>query len=395
MSERFSLKWIDFQKNAARIFDLLRTEKDFLDVTLVGGDLQQVSAHKLVLSASSPFFRTILRQNPHSSPLLFLDEVSSSELSLVLDYIYLGEVRVRQEELDRFLLVARKLQLDGLSEEEPRNLMEQLNNETGEQDQEQELMIPEAGDILMEKLDGLYKEEHQQFENPSGSADFEKKPETGDILGRKRNVEDQREGASRSRTKSETEADCLANPNRYLVQEDLQNLIISQNPGRSIKFTQSQRQNTQLVLEDFILKKNRGPIVKRGCRVINWKCEKQFCHFTASTKEGKLVENGRHNHPAQPDIVLYKETRAILRQNIAVTEEDDRSLSSLVERVVGQTGEKVGRISALKQVARRHNRKVLTASSQHPPTTTRSNKLTDLHRADLTEQKWQDFICVI
>ena len=57
MSERFSLKWIDFQNNAARIFDSLRTDKDFFDVTLVGGDLKQVSAHKLVLSACSPFFQ--------------------------------------------------------------------------------------------------------------------------------------------------------------------------------------------------------------------------------------------------------------------------------------------------------------------------------------------------
>ena len=81
------------------------------------------------------------------------------------------------------------------------------------------------------------------------------------------------------------------------------------------------------------------------------------------------MEKSRHNHPAQPDVVLYKETRAIIRQNIAVTEEEDRSVSSLVERVMGQTGnlegEKVGSISALKQLARRHNRKVLRATRNY------------------------------
>ena len=74
------------------------------------------------------------------------------------------------------------------------------------------------------------------------------------------------------------------------------------------------------------------------------------------------MENSRHNHPAQPDIVLYKETRAVIRQNIAVTEVETRGVSGLVDRVVGE-GEKVGNIPALKQVARRHNRskKRLTA----------------------------------
>ena len=228
MSERFSLKWIDFQNNAARIFDSLRTDKDFFDVTLVGGDLKQVSAHKLVLSACSPLFRTILRQSSHPSPLVFLDQVSSKDLSMVLDYIYRGEVQIQQEELERFLLVARRLQLDGLSEEEHIYLMEQLNNKTEEQQQETE-------DILMEKLNGLNEEEHRELIEQLKTNSCEKKPEPRDIWKTKTNVGDETQVSSRNKIK--TEAGCLPNPNRYLVQEDLQNLIISENPGRSIKFT--------------------------------------------------------------------------------------------------------------------------------------------------------------
>ena len=179
MSERYSLKWIEFQNNAARIFDSVRREKDFFDVTLVGGDLKQVSAHKLVLSACSPFFRNILSQNHHPNPLLFLDQVISTDLSLVLDYIYRGEVQIHQEQLDSFLLVARKLQLDGLSEEEHRQLKEQLNFKTEEQEQQREL-----------------------------GQDFRNKPPSGEIL--MKNIEE----------------------------EDLQNIIISENLNRSIKFTE-------------------------------------------------------------------------------------------------------------------------------------------------------------
>ena len=114
MSERFSLKWNDFHSNVSKTFSALRTEEEFQDVTLVSADLQQVSAHKVVLSACSKYFKNILQQNRHSNPLLCLDGVTSSELQSVLDYIYQGEVQVYQENLDRFLAVAERFQLEGL-----------------------------------------------------------------------------------------------------------------------------------------------------------------------------------------------------------------------------------------------------------------------------------------
>ena len=114
MSEKFSLKWNDFHSNVSKTFSALRTEEDFQDVTLVSADLQQVSAHKVVLSACSKYFKNILQQNRHSNPLLCLDGVTSSELQSVLDYIYQGEVQVYQENLDRFLAVAERFQLEGL-----------------------------------------------------------------------------------------------------------------------------------------------------------------------------------------------------------------------------------------------------------------------------------------
>jgi len=115
MSEKFSLKWNDFQSNVSRTFSQLRSEEEFFDVSLVSDDQKMVSAHKLVLSASSPYFKHILTTNKHSHPLLCLDGVSSAELQCVLDYIYQGEVQIYQEQLDRFLVVAQRLQLEGLN----------------------------------------------------------------------------------------------------------------------------------------------------------------------------------------------------------------------------------------------------------------------------------------
>jgi len=115
MSEKFSLKWNDFQSNVSRTFSLLRSEEEFFDVSLVSDDQKMMSAHKLVLSASSPYFKHILTNNKHSHPLLCLDGVSSGELQFVLDYIYHGEVQIYQEQLDRFLEVAQRLKLEGLT----------------------------------------------------------------------------------------------------------------------------------------------------------------------------------------------------------------------------------------------------------------------------------------
>ena len=40
--------------------------------------------------------------------------------------------------------------------------------------------------------------------------------------------------------------------------------------NRSVHFTKSQRDNVQLVLDDYILKKKKGPFMSRGMQVINW-----------------------------------------------------------------------------------------------------------------------------
>ena len=87
MSEKFSLKWNDFESTVSKSFSILRQEKDFFDVTLVSDDERQIPAHKLVLSACSDFFKSILRNNSHSHPLLYLSGIHSTNLSLILDYI--------------------------------------------------------------------------------------------------------------------------------------------------------------------------------------------------------------------------------------------------------------------------------------------------------------------
>ena len=112
--EKFCLQWNDFESNISTAFRELREEKDFFDVTLACDD-NQVQAHKVILSACSPFFRNVLKKNPHQHPLLYLKGVKFQELLSVLNFMYQGEVNVAQEELKSFLALAEDLKVKGLT----------------------------------------------------------------------------------------------------------------------------------------------------------------------------------------------------------------------------------------------------------------------------------------
>ena len=103
MTTGYNLKWDKFEKNIAQNYKQLRLQDDFYDVTLVSDDLQKVSAHKLVLSACSQYFKPILTDSKHQHPMLCLDGIDSQQLNNVLDYIYNGEIEIRHEHLSKFL----------------------------------------------------------------------------------------------------------------------------------------------------------------------------------------------------------------------------------------------------------------------------------------------------
>merc|ERR1712129_64573 len=117
MSEKLLLRWQDFQPSAASAFVNLREDIDFADITPACEDGEQVEAHKVILAASSPFFQSLFRRNKHPHPLLYMRGMSSNDLSPILDFLYFGETKVTNENLNAFLAIAQELQLKGL----PRN----------------------------------------------------------------------------------------------------------------------------------------------------------------------------------------------------------------------------------------------------------------------------------
>ena len=114
-SETFCLKWDDFLLNTTSSFIDLRMEQEFADVTLSLGGNKTVEAHKVVLSSGSQFFKTLLLQNKHPHPLIYMRNINERDLMAVVDFLYHGEINILQENLENFLNLAEELQLKGLS----------------------------------------------------------------------------------------------------------------------------------------------------------------------------------------------------------------------------------------------------------------------------------------
>ncbi|XP_039750444.1 protein tramtrack, beta isoform isoform X41 [Pararge aegeria] len=112
--EQFSLCWNNFHANMSAGFHGLLSRGDLVDVTLAAeGRLLQ--AHKLVLSVCSPYFQEMFKMNPTHHPIVFLKDVSHSALRDLLQFMYQGEVNVKQEELASFISTAEQLQVKGLT----------------------------------------------------------------------------------------------------------------------------------------------------------------------------------------------------------------------------------------------------------------------------------------
>ena len=127
--EKFCLRWNDFENNISNAFKELNADKDFFDITLACAGGRQVQAHKLILSACSPFFKSILKKNPHQHPLVYLKGVQYEEILSVLNFMYHGEVNIAQENLTSFLAVAEELQVKGLTQNNVETSKPNTNNQ--------------------------------------------------------------------------------------------------------------------------------------------------------------------------------------------------------------------------------------------------------------------------
>ena len=112
--QNFHFKLNNFQSNVLQSFSFMRNEAAFQDVVLVTDDRHHVSANKVILSASSEYFKDILMKVNHPRTLLCLEGVGFEVLNNILDYIHCGEILIPQNAIKEFLKVSQRFKLEGL-----------------------------------------------------------------------------------------------------------------------------------------------------------------------------------------------------------------------------------------------------------------------------------------
>ena len=115
LPQQYCLRWNNHQHNLLSVFEELLNSEAFVDVTLACDGLQ-LKAHKMVLSACSPYFQAMLYNTPDRHPIVFLRDVRYHEMKALLEFMYRGEVSVDQENLSSLLKVAEGLKIKGLAE---------------------------------------------------------------------------------------------------------------------------------------------------------------------------------------------------------------------------------------------------------------------------------------
>jgi len=136
MLEGVNLKWNDFEDNLIRSFKDFRTVLN--DVIIFCGQ-EKVYANKFVLCASSEVFRDMLVNceiSRQPQPAVILWDVDINLMNLILDFMYIGEVKISEGDLNDFLGLAKRLRVRGLVAVEPKEKQDftkekcQLNDNT-------------------------------------------------------------------------------------------------------------------------------------------------------------------------------------------------------------------------------------------------------------------------
>ncbi|KAF5298176.1 hypothetical protein FQA39_LY02600 [Lamprigera yunnana] len=113
--QQFCLRWNNFQANITSQFETLRDDEDFTDVT-IACEGQQLQAHKIILSACSPLFKELFKNNPCRHPIIFMRDVEAQHIVALMEFMYAGEVNVAQAQLSNFLKTAESLKIRGLTD---------------------------------------------------------------------------------------------------------------------------------------------------------------------------------------------------------------------------------------------------------------------------------------
>ena len=115
--EKFNLTWHTYTDHLREMLHDMMSSNELTDVTLVSEDKKKFKAHKVVLSACSSVFKSIISDTFLSSPIIYLRGIQSFEIESILQFIYLGEATFYQERMNEFINVAKSLEIKEISKD--------------------------------------------------------------------------------------------------------------------------------------------------------------------------------------------------------------------------------------------------------------------------------------
>ncbi|GLH11857.1 Probable transcription factor Ken [Gryllus bimaculatus] len=184
-TEELALTWDDHHNTLVGVFRKLLETSTLVDCT-IAAEGRYLRAHKIILSACSPYFEMLFSQENEKNPIVVLKDIKFQELQAMIDFIYSGKVKVPEDRLGDFVDAAESLQIKGLG---------------GDNYQRNNLGKERLGHPLTRKDDGVspvpHKRSRQSFLSASEESvepepiaevylpDFKPKEEEGaeDILG--------------------------------------------------------------------------------------------------------------------------------------------------------------------------------------------------------------------
>merc|ERR1712133_247137 len=110
-TEKCNINWHTYSDHLRDMLYEMRESDQLTDVTLVCDDKMQFKAHKIVLSACSPVFKSIINDLSQNSSVIYLRGIQHQEMESILEFIYLGAATFSVERMGAFLEVAKDLEI--------------------------------------------------------------------------------------------------------------------------------------------------------------------------------------------------------------------------------------------------------------------------------------------
>ncbi|XP_050527640.1 zinc finger and BTB domain-containing protein 14-like isoform X2 [Daktulosphaira vitifoliae] len=122
--QQYCLRWKYHHSNLQAMFSQLLERESYCDVTLAC-EGKTLRAHKVMLSACSTYFDTILSQHDENKAIVILKDVKFSDIQALVSFMYKGEINIENTELSSLLKTAEELKIKGLAEVSWRSDQEQ------------------------------------------------------------------------------------------------------------------------------------------------------------------------------------------------------------------------------------------------------------------------------